>query len=389
MKKNNAVIMVCLILVCCLAACKGKIQKDKVETIEGVTYIHNPATPLHPSRTVIFEEEFIYEGTDQAGEICLFKPGGFAVDTKGNVYIEDASDMAIKVFDQAGKFLRALGRRGEGPGEFSSVGYIIPLPDGRLLVTDPLARRTSFFEPEGQFLSSFAWRQNFQRIYLATDSSHTLEESVIFEETRGLWIRTIDFLGNELITFGKFSLPELKEFHMGEGMTMIPVPWGPASVFAGDQTRQWLYHCPSDKYEIEVYDRQANLIRKIDRRYERVPVRSEDISEYRSRFADSPIVQLFLQMEFPKVKSITNRMIVDSEGNLWVRTSEVKREEGKEIAAYDIFNPDGFYEARVWIDIIPAAFAGGRMYLMDEDETTGMRRVIRFRVIWKESLENR
>lgn len=389
MKKNNAVIMVCLILVCCLAACKGKIQKAKVETIEGVTYIHNPATPLHPSRTVIFEEEFIYEGTDQAGEICLFKPGGFAVDTKGNVYIEDASDMAIKVFDQAGKFLRALGRRGEGPGEFSSVGYIIPLPDGRLLVTDPLARRTSFFEPEGQFLSSFAWRQNFQRIYLATDSSHTLEESVIFEETRGLWIRTIDFLGNELITFGKFSLPELKEFHMGEGMTMIPVPWGPASVFAGDQTRQWLYHCPSDKYEIEVYDRQANLIRKIDRRYERVPVRSEDISEYRSRFADSPIVQLFLQMEFPKVKSITNRMIVDSEGNLWVRTSEVKREEGKEIAAYDIFNPDGFYEARVWIDIIPAAFAGGRMYLMDEDETTGMRRVIRFRVIWKESLENR
>jgi hypothetical protein len=384
-KKNNAVIMVCLIWACCLTACKEKVKKAKVETIEGVTYIHNPATPLYPNRAVIFEEDLTYKDIDESGEIRLFKPGGFAVDTKGNVYIEDASDMAIKVFDQAGKFLRAIGRRGEGPGEFTNLSFMFPLSDGRLLVTDELARRTSFFGPEGQFLSSFAWRKNFQRIYLATDSSHTLEESVITEETRGLWIRTIDFLGNELIAFGKFSLPELKEFHMGEGMTMIPVPWGPASVFAGDQTRQWLYHCPSDKYEIEVYDRQARLIRKIDRLYERVPVRSEDISEYRSRFADSPIAQLFLQIDFPKVKSITNRMIVDSEGNLWVRTNEVKREGKKEIAATDIFNPDGFYEARVWLDVIPAAFAGGKMYLMDEDETTGMRRLKRFQIVWKEN----
>jgi hypothetical protein len=384
-KNASGVIIVCLILAFFLTGCEGNSQKAKVETIEGVTYIHNPATPLHPERTVIFEEEFVFDGTDQAGEVRLFKPGGFTVDAKGTVYIEDASDMAIKVFDDAGKFLRPIGRRGQGPGEFTSLGFMFPLPDGRLLVTDELARRTSFFGPEGQFLSSFSWRQNFQRIYLGTNFSHTLEESVIIEETRVLWIRAIDFLGKELITFGKFSLPELKEFPMDGGMTMIPVPWGPASVFAGDQTRQWLYHCPGDRYEIEVYDRQAKLIRKIDQPYDRVPVRSEDISEYRSRFADSPIAHLFLQMEFPKVKSITNHMIVDSAGNLWVRTNEVKRQRGKAISAYDIFNPDGFYDMRVWLDVVPAVFAGGKMYLMDEDETTGLRHVKRFGALWKES----
>jgi hypothetical protein len=388
MKKDIGAIVVCLMLAFCLTACKGKPQKAKVETIDGVTYIHNPAPPLHTSRGVIFEEEFTYKDTGESGEIRLFKPGRFAVDAEGKIYVKDESDMAIKVFNQAGKFLHAIGRRGEGPGEFTYIGDIVPLPDGRLLVIDFGARRTSFFSSEGSFLSSFQWTINIERIYLVTNSSYTLEEGIYGEDKPERWIKTISFSGEELLTFGKFSFPETKTIRIGGGVARMAIPWSPASVFAGDQTRQWLYHCLSDKYEIEVYDQQGKLVRKIDRPYERVPVTSEDISEFRSRFADkpdSPAAKFYQQIEFPKVKSITNRMIVDSEGNLWMRTNEVKRVEGKEIAAYDIFNPDGFYDARIWLDVIPTVFAGGKMYMMDEDETTGMRQVKRYRVIWKES----
>lgn len=151
MKKSNWVVIICLTLGFCLAACKGKVQKAKVETVDGVAYVHNPATPLHPTKAVIFEEELIYKEKDEAGEIRLFKPGRFAVDAQGQIYIEDDSDMAIKVFDQAGKFLRAIGRKGEGPGEFTFIGDIVPLPDGRLFVTDFQARRTSFSALKGSF----------------------------------------------------------------------------------------------------------------------------------------------------------------------------------------------------------------------------------------------
>jgi hypothetical protein len=96
------------------------------------------------------------------------------------------------------------------------------------------------------------------------------------------------------------------------------------------------------------------------------------------------MAKFYQQMEFPKVKMITNRMIVDSAGNLWVRTNEVKNEGGKEITGYDIFNLDGFYDARVWLDVIPSVFAGGKMYLTDEEEATGLRQVKRYRIIWNE-----
>jgi hypothetical protein len=388
MKKSNWVVIVCLTLGFCLTACKGKAQKAKVETIEGVTYVHNPATPLHPAKAVAFEEEFVYKEKDEAGEIRLFKPGRFAVDAQGQIYIGDNSDMAIKVFDPQGKYLRAIGRKGEGPGEFTFIGDMVPLPDGRLLVTDFQARRTSFFDYEGQFLVSYPWKKNFLKVQLATESSCTLEEGVYTEEVRERWIKKIDFAGEELMSFGKFSFPEIKMVQVGEGMISTSVPWTPASVFAGDNSRQWLYHCPGDQYLIEVYDHEGKLFRKIDRPYEAVPVTDDDINEIKSDFTkrpDSPAAKLYAQMEFPRVKPVSDRLIVDSDGNLWLRTSEVKKDQGKEITAYDIINPDGFYEARAWLYVIPSVFAGGKMYLTDEDEATGLRQVKRYRIIWKEN----
>ena len=389
MRLRTWAVIFCLALPFCLSACKKRAEKARVETIEGVAYVHNPAAPLHPAKAVVFEEELAYQEKDEGGEIRLFKPGRMAVDARGLIYIQDNSDMAIKVFDQAGKFLRAIGRQGEGPGEFTYIGDIVPLPDGRLLVTDFQARRTSIFSPEGQFQVSYPWKKNYLRVHLVTEFTCTLEEGVYSEEARERWVKTVDFAGEEILAFGKFTFPEFKMIRVGEsGMISTSVPWTPASVFAGDNMRQWLYHCPGDRYLIEVYDQKGKLFRKIDRPYEPVPVTGEDINEFKSEMTerpDSPSAKLYAQMEFPKVKHITNRMIVDGDGNLWVRTSEVKKERKKEIAAYDIFNPDGFYDARVWLDVIPSVFAGGKMYLTDEDEATGLRQVKRFRIVWKES----
>jgi len=48
----------------------------------------------------------------------------------------------------------------------------------------------------------------------------------------------------------------------------------------------------------------------------------------------------------------------------------------------DIFNKDGYFEARVWSDIPPGLFANGKMYHMKTDEETGYRSLRRYRIIW-------
>jgi hypothetical protein len=391
MKKHLWIVLLFIGAVLCLTACKKKAEQAKVETIEGVTYVHNLATPLQPNKTVVFEEELAFKEKDETGEIRLFKPSSYAVDTQDNVYISDDSDLAIKVFDAQGKYLRSIGRRGNGPGEFESIYQMVFLPDGRLLITDYQLRRTSFFSPEGQFLSSFQWKKYYSRVYLFTNSTITLNEFSTSEQGTELWVKVIDFSGEELLSFGKFTFPEMKTIRVGDGAIATSVPWSPASVFVGDQKSQLLYHCLNDKYVIEVYDQQGKLIRKIDRPYEPMPVTEEDIEKYKSNSGvrtGSLVAKLREQMELPKVKTVTERLLVDDAGNLWVQTNEEKSEGEKTFTTHDIFNPDGFYESRVWLDLAPGLFANGKMYRMAEDEATGIRLPRRYRIIWKEATQN-
>ena len=44
-------------------------------------------------------------------------PRGLAVDAEGDVYVSDTGACNIKVFDHNGRFLRAFGQKGQGPGD--------------------------------------------------------------------------------------------------------------------------------------------------------------------------------------------------------------------------------------------------------------------------------
>lgn len=383
MKKNLLILIFCLILI--FASCGKKPAAAKVETIEGVTYVHNPETPLHRDKTVSFEEELIIGKFDESKEIPLYKPRIYTVGSAGNVYISDESDMAIKVFDQNGAFLKSIGRRGGGPGEFESIAFMSVLPDGKILVMDYLSRRTSLFKPDGEFINSHPWRTNISRICLTADSSYTVNERITKEEARELWVKTFDFSGKELVSFGKFTLPETKSMSQGNIMVLVSVPQSPQSIFAGDQERQWLYHCLNNKYLIEVYDQNGKLFRKIERPYQPVAFTSEDAKKFLSRYEarpNSPVAKLAKQMELPKVKTVAERLLVDDQGNLWVETNEERKEGEKTLKAYDIFNKEGFYDARVWSEFPPDLFSAGKMYRLAEDKETGMTTVNRYRVVW-------
>jgi len=77
-------------------------------------------------------------------------------------------------------------------------------------------------------------------------------------------------------------------------------------------------------------------------------------------------------------------MLVDDGGNLWVETYEKKKADDNDFTAYDIFNQDGFYEAKVWVDVKPDIFVNGKMYCFHTDEDTGYRLVKRYRVVWSD-----
>lgn len=94
----------------------------------------------------------------------------------GGVLIFDRLVPALRLYDSSGTYVRTIGRKGGGPGEYQGSGGMALLPDGRVAMWDPTNARIQFFSQDGTagdvvrlsggFASSRAvWTDDEGRVY--------------------------------------------------------------------------------------------------------------------------------------------------------------------------------------------------------------------------------
>lgn len=97
------------------------------------------------------------------GPQVFSRPAGIGVDPRGErVYVADAGGVdkseehRIRVFDaKSGAHLFDFGKRGTGPGELNLPRDVAVGPDGRLYVVDAGNFRVQVFEPDGRHVATF------------------------------------------------------------------------------------------------------------------------------------------------------------------------------------------------------------------------------------------
>jgi len=389
MKKILALFIVTLFF--SLTCSKKSEPAYSIETIDGVEFVHNSETPLYPEKSVEFVEDLTISSENDKGEILLYLPILCAVNEEGNIYIGDYQDSSIKVFDPQGKYLKSIGRKGNGPGEFQAVLDLSFLPDGRYLVLDSEQMRISFFSADDQFISSHNFQNSGFDLFLTTSSLYIRGESLAepgakkYEFKSRLFVRAYDLSGKELFSYGEFTARQRGFINDPDGSFSYRLPYSVYSIMEGDNKNERLYHSLNDKYVIDVYDKNGKIIRKIDRSYEPIPTTAKDMERYIDGWGNTSektqsLVEKFTKM--PTVKTVTERMIVDDVGNLWVETNDLQEEKDRLLRAYDIFNEDGMYVYKVWLERAPGLFKGEHMYRLERDEKTDYRFLKRYRVIW-------
>lgn len=75
-------------------------------------------------------------------------------DADGNIYVLDAGNSRVLVFDAAGSLVRELGQRGGGPGELEQVGAIMVSQEGGVSVFDWSKRSFVRWAPDRSLLPS-------------------------------------------------------------------------------------------------------------------------------------------------------------------------------------------------------------------------------------------
>ena len=85
---------------------------------------------------------------DAQGPGMLQEQSAIKMDGRGRFYVSSNYDPTIAVFDSVGRFIRRIGRRGPGPGEFSSPPQVRFGAGDTLYAVEMYRRRMAVFSPD-------------------------------------------------------------------------------------------------------------------------------------------------------------------------------------------------------------------------------------------------
>jgi hypothetical protein len=135
------------------------VRAQKIETVDGVRIIHNekggkwganPEVKLELVRTI--------GGLDTEENLSFKEPSDIVQDSVGNLYFLDAGNNRIQKLDSEGKFIKTIGRKGQGPGEFQRATSMDIDKDNNLFVFDLGSRRIEVLSSEGKPVSTIKFR---------------------------------------------------------------------------------------------------------------------------------------------------------------------------------------------------------------------------------------
>jgi hypothetical protein len=324
-----------------------------------VPHVKNAATPTGGVEKLTLTEAWRHGGEDDE-DVLFGLVTDLAVGPDGNIYLLDAQMMDIKVFSPAGKLLRTIGRRGEGPGEFQGAQQIVFRPDGTVgvaqvfpgklvgLKTDGTPAKD--FEPGkgdptkgGFFVLINAFSGGGNLILSGIDMNF---DQATMTQKRHYFVRSYAPDGTQKTEF--LNADRTWVFNDSFKFTEADNDFVWRRLGVDDKGRVVAAPAPYE-YALNVYSPDGRLERVIERPYEtwtrdaRVKQRYQSIMESQARqFPNRPTPAI--ETQEPDIQDV--RCAAD--GSIWVLTSRaVYTPEAGVLAAWDVFSPTGEYVKQV------------------------------------------
>jgi hypothetical protein len=136
---------------------------------------------------------------DEANGIFLAQAQYFSVDSNGRIYVSDVKANEVLIFERDGRFVRKIGRTGQGPGEFNLVGRALMTSRG-LAVLDRSNARIQYFDDRGRFVDSIKLTKSYGDMAIGTDGTMFL---ISMPYATDEIISAIDSDGRIKATFGQ------------------------------------------------------------------------------------------------------------------------------------------------------------------------------------------
>jgi len=194
---------------CADARSPSRVTVDTLES--GIVVVTNAGSGIWGGRSAWrLTEEVRIGARDGAGRTVFGDIRSLALDRLGRVYVVDYHADEIRLFDTDGSYVRAIGRRGRGPGELHGPSGIRIDPAGRLWVQDLGNQRYSVFDTTGLLVQEHPLRGGLMAV----------------EWTDGVFTRAGDLYDRVPVWFGRRGRTGFGRYDTlrGEFVDTVPQP---------------------------------------------------------------------------------------------------------------------------------------------------------------------
>jgi len=412
------------LLLCCtplVAVCgdgagseTGGTWEAVIDTAGDTITVRTLSGGAWPNAATLVAEASIGEA-DGADEYIIGEPQSIAVGADGTILVLDTQVPVLRAYSADGEYLRDVGRKGGGPGEYESPDGMTVLPDGRIVVRDPPNGRISVFDASGTYLEQWPLSGGFntdRRFYVDTAGNSYV--TTLLSRGRAPWEWEFGLVrygpdGAIIDTLAApvwdYEFAQVKASREGSS-SVRAVPFTAQTTWSFSPLG-YMVGGLSTEYRIDLFRPDAPVLR-IEREWTPVTVQAAEADEQRRRITTG------LQRQYgswrwngppiPGTKPPFKDVFVSWEGDVWVALStegvatmseaEARAEEQasgrvplrfREPVAFDVFAPDGRYLGPV---TVPASFRtepepivrGDRVWAVTRDDLD-VASVVRFRIV--------
>lgn len=345
----------------------------------GVTIVESVAPAWTPETAWRIEEEPVVDLAETgSGEMHDFFRVRDMLRAGDRLVVADGVSNEARMYDSAGRFVRAFGGSGEGPGEFRSLWSLVLTRNGRLLGIDYAAGGAGAeFDVDSGLIGTFRVPSGVNPvrhpaasdIVWGLDAGYTVRDEGLEPGLQRDTATIVRMSGDRASVHAVASVPGWEHVIVPEGdaIPLMPrlthvVPVGDGRVVVGT----------ADAPEYSILDGRAGDVRRIARILGvSLAVSREEVDrERQARLGPNPrpfTRELLARLPVPDEKPAYQQMLVDVQGNVWAGEflGLARRNEPQDWYVWD--------SSGVWMGIVetPARF---ELMRVGEREVLGVRR---------------